>query len=94
MANGDDHPVTAGADRIVISVDAMGGDRGPAAVVAGLAESIARSPGIAFILHGDEAVLKPLVARCGGDQHRSTIQNRRRLLEKLGLVTQVSNRGA
>ncbi|WP_415234176.1 phosphate acyltransferase PlsX [Pseudorhodobacter sp.] len=47
--------------RIVISVDAMGGDRGPAAVVAGLVLSAEMNPRIAFILHGDEAVLAPLV---------------------------------
>lgn len=47
--------------RIVISVDAMGGDRGPAAVVAGLVLSADVNPDIAFILHGDEAVLRPLV---------------------------------
>ncbi len=51
------------SDRITISVDAMGGDKGPAAVVAGCAASAERNPAIEFILHGDEAVLGPLVAR-------------------------------
>ncbi|MEM8731372.1 MAG: phosphate acyltransferase, partial [Pseudomonadota bacterium] len=37
---------------IVISVDAMGGDQGPAAVVAGLSTSIQKNPDIAFVLHG------------------------------------------
>ncbi len=61
-----DNPQTAAPDgprRIVISVDAMGGDRGPAAIVAGLAKSVRKTPDIAFILHGDEAVLTPLVAK-------------------------------
>ena len=35
---------TAGADRIIISVDAMGGDRGPAAVVAGISMSAKKNP--------------------------------------------------
>ncbi|MGO4908673.1 phosphate acyltransferase PlsX [Pseudorhodobacter sp. W20_MBD10_FR17] len=48
---------------IVLSVDAMGGDRGPAAVVAGLALSAEKNPVIGFILHGDEAILTPLVAK-------------------------------
>ena len=48
---------------MVISVDAMGGDRGPAAVVAGMAESAAVNPEIRFIVHGDEAQLRRLVAR-------------------------------
>jgi glycerol-3-phosphate acyltransferase PlsX len=49
--------------RIVISVDAMGGDRGPAAVVAGLVLSADKNPMIGFVLHGDEAILAPLVAK-------------------------------
>jgi len=47
----------------VISVDAMGGDQGPAAVVAGLMKSVDKNPDIAFILHGPEPELSRLVAR-------------------------------
>lgn len=53
----------SGADRIVISIDAMGGDRGPAAVVAGIARSAAINDRISFLLHGPEPVLGPLVER-------------------------------
>lgn len=49
--------------RVVISVDAMGGDRGPDAVVAGCALSVASDPAIDLLLHGNAAVLEPLVAR-------------------------------
>jgi glycerol-3-phosphate acyltransferase PlsX len=49
--------------RIVISVDAMGGDQGPAAVVAGLVLSADKNSEIHFILHGDEAILGPMLAR-------------------------------
>ncbi len=49
--------------RIVISVDAMGGDLGPAAVVAGIAMSAKVNPDIAFILHGPQAELERLVAK-------------------------------
>ena len=52
-----------GTSRIVISVDAMGGDSGPAAVVAGLVDSAMRISEAAFVVHGDEAVLRPLLAR-------------------------------
>jgi glycerol-3-phosphate acyltransferase PlsX len=47
----------------VISVDAMGGDRGPAAVVAGMAQSADKNPDIRFIVHGDRRILDPLIAR-------------------------------
>jgi phosphate acyltransferase len=53
----------ASPDRVVISVDAMGGDRGPAAVVAGLVDSVAQHADLDIILHGDEAQLGPLVKR-------------------------------
>lgn len=41
----------------------MGGDQGPSAVVEGCALSAARNDAIGFMLHGDEAILAPLVAR-------------------------------
>jgi phosphate acyltransferase len=66
MATEAETPSTSSATRIVISVDAMGGDQGPAAVVAGLVLSAARNPAAGFILHGDEAVLRPMVAREAG----------------------------
>ncbi|WP_412562597.1 phosphate acyltransferase PlsX [Thalassobius sp. MITS945101] len=53
----------AGAGRTVISVDAMGGDRGPAAVVAGISLSAKKNPDIGFILHGPKTELEKLVAR-------------------------------
>lgn len=51
------------ADRTIISVDAMGGDLGPATVVAGVALSARKNDEIGFILHGRRDVLAPLVAR-------------------------------
>ena len=50
-------------ERIVISVDAMGGDAGPGVVIAGMAKSAKKNPEIGFILHGPEKQLKKLVAR-------------------------------
>lgn len=50
-------------DKIVISVDAMGGDRGATAIVNGLAKSAAKNPDIGFVIHGPEDVLTPLVAK-------------------------------
>ena len=50
-------------ERIIISVDAMGGDKGPATVVAGISHSAKLNPDIGFILHGPRATLEPLAAR-------------------------------
>lgn len=66
---------SANADRIIISVDAMGGDAGPATVVAGMAESASKNPQIAFLLHGPEDELKQLVARRRVLEGRVEIRN-------------------
>lgn len=50
----------------VLSIDAMGGDHGPGAVVAGLAKAAAQNERLRFILHGREADLRPLVTRKRG----------------------------
>ncbi len=57
------HKANPSGGRTVISVDAMGGDQGPAAVVAGISLSANKNPDIGFILHGPAAELKRLVAR-------------------------------
>ena len=49
--------------RTVISIDAMGGDRGPAPVVAGIARSAKINRDLHFILHGPATELEKLVAR-------------------------------
>ena len=53
-------------DKTVISVDAMGGDMGPATVVAGIAASARKNDDIAFILHGRADELRPLLAKYRG----------------------------
>lgn len=61
------------AGRIVISVDAMGGDRGAVAVVAGMADSLAHCPDLAFLLHGPEAELRALLSKKPDLAARTTI---------------------
>src|SRR5689334_14775942 len=46
-----------------LAVDAMGGDRAPAIVIAGLEIAAERHPEAKFLLFGDEAKLVPLLAR-------------------------------
>jgi glycerol-3-phosphate acyltransferase PlsX len=48
---------------LTVSVDAMGGDAGPGVVLAALARSLLRHPSVHYVLHGDETILKPLLAR-------------------------------
>ena len=53
------------AGKTVISVDAMGGDHGPAAIIGGLAKSAVKNPDIGFIVHGPQAELEPLIRKRG-----------------------------
>jgi glycerol-3-phosphate acyltransferase PlsX len=48
---------------VVLSIDAMGGDRGPSALVDGMAKSAAKNPGLSFIVHGNKSELESLIAR-------------------------------
>jgi phosphate acyltransferase len=94
MVSGADSPTTGHAARIVISIDAMGGDQGPAAVVAGLADSAARLTDADFILHGDEAVLHPLLARAQGLTGRVDLRHAPRTVTMTDKPSQVMRHGA
>lgn len=49
------------ARELVISIDAMGGDFAPQAVVEGAALALVRHPKVRFLLHGDHAKIQPLM---------------------------------
>ncbi len=51
------------ADAVVVSIDAMGGDKGPAVCLAGAALALERHRDLRFVLHGDPAVVPPLLAQ-------------------------------
>ncbi|WP_299646909.1 phosphate acyltransferase PlsX [uncultured Jannaschia sp.] len=59
----------------VLSIDAMGGDHGPEAVVAGLARAVKTNPAIRFIVHGDGRVLDALIARRRGLSDHCTVRH-------------------
>ena len=50
-------------DPVRISLDAMGGDHGPAVVVPGAALALERHPDIRFLMFGDERLIAPLLQR-------------------------------
>jgi glycerol-3-phosphate acyltransferase PlsX len=79
MANG--HPPSdQGQALVVISVDAMGGDRGPSVVVAGLVDAAKSNPEIKFLLHGDATELEALVARQPALLGRCTVRHAPRIV--------------
>ena len=66
--------------RIVISVDAMGGDLGPAPVVAGLSRFLKTTDDVEFLLHGPARELTRLVNR------RKALADRCRVVDAEGVV--------
>ena len=62
------------AQKVRIALDAMGGDHGPAVVVAGADLALARHPESEFLFFGNQAVVAPLLAR------RSSLQSVSRLV--------------
>ncbi len=82
-----------GSGRIVISVDAMGGDRGPAAVVAGLSLSAPLMPDADFVLHGDEAEVSRLLSRESALSGRVTLRPTARVVTMKDKPSQVMRHG-
>jgi len=72
----------------------MGGDRGPAAVVAGLAICMERHPEMGAIVHGNEAVLQPLIAQHPGLADRCTLRHAPRVVTMSDKPAQVMRHGA
>src|SRR5689334_20924216 len=62
------------ADRVRIALDAMGGDHGPAVVVAGAELALSRHPDCEFLLFGNSALIAPLL------DARSALKARSRLV--------------
>lgn len=83
----------ADAGRTIISVDAMGGDMGPAAVVAGIALSAKKNPGIGFLLHGPRDKLTPLVAKRRHLQERCEIRDAPDIVDMSDKPSQVMRHG-
>ncbi len=75
MTSDTNNPTTLGATRTIISVDAMGGDLGPAAVVAGISRSAKQNPDIGFIVSGDKPTLEALFAKKPGLAERCELRH-------------------
>ncbi len=60
---------------VVLSLDAMGGDKGPGPVVAGLAKFLTGRPSAKVILHGPRAELERLIAKRRIPDGRVTVRD-------------------
>jgi phosphate acyltransferase len=58
---------------ITVSVDAMGGDHAPFAIIGGVDVFAKQNPGVKILLHGDEAALSAMLAQFAAAKSVSTI---------------------
>ena len=85
--------VQTSPEKVVISVDAMGGDLGPAAVVAGIARSARKNPDISFLLHGPTEDLARLVAKRRGLADVCTLRDAQDVVSMTDKPSQVMRSG-
>lgn len=78
---------------VVISVDAMGGDRGPVAVVTGLSYCAQAHPDVRFLLHGPKDELDRLVARRKGLSGRVEVRHAEGVVSMADKPSQVMRNG-
>ncbi|HYD45376.1 MAG TPA: phosphate acyltransferase PlsX [Phenylobacterium sp.] len=78
---------------LVISIDAMGGDHGPGALVPGVARAAETVPDLRFLLHGDEAQLEAAAAKCKPLRGRYEIRHAERVIATDEKPAQAMRRG-
>jgi glycerol-3-phosphate acyltransferase PlsX len=76
-----------------ISLDAMGGDEGPAVVVPGAAIALDRHPGVTFLLFGDQTRISPHLERHPPLAERSRIVHTDAAVEMQDKPSQAVRRG-
>jgi glycerol-3-phosphate acyltransferase PlsX len=77
----------------VISIDAMGGDHGPAVSVPGVARAVKDGLDARFLLHGDEAALKQALARLPALEGRVELRHAERVIGPDEKPAQAMRRG-
>jgi glycerol-3-phosphate acyltransferase PlsX len=50
-------------EALILSIDAMGGDHGANTTIPGLSYALTNQPDLAFVVHGDESVIEPLMSQ-------------------------------
>ena len=79
--------------RTVLSIDAMGGDKGPEPIVAGMSASAKKNKDLHFILHGPTEQLEPLVKRRNVLQGRCEIRHAQAAVSMTDKPSQVARHG-
>ena len=89
----DQRQLSEVTDGIVISVDAMGGDRGPGAVVSGLAKAVRLHPEIKFLVHGDRKFLAPRIKKSRRLRNRCDLRHTDDVVEMSSIPSSVVRNG-
>ena len=76
-----------------ISLDAMGGDQGPAMVVPGAALALERHPDVSFLLYGNEERITPYLLAYPALAERSKIMHTDTVVEMQDKPSQAVRRG-
>ena len=86
---------TAVPQPLVISIDAMGGDHGPSVVVPGVARASLQASGrqIRYLLHGDEALIAPELAKWAGARQLCEIRHTTQVIAMTEKPAQALRRG-
>jgi glycerol-3-phosphate acyltransferase PlsX len=77
----------------IISIDAMGGDHGPAVVVPGVVLAAAEAPSLRFMLHGDEPAISAELAKHPALKDRVEIRHADRVVAMDEKPAQALRRG-
>ncbi|MEE9330328.1 MAG: phosphate acyltransferase, partial [Parvularculaceae bacterium] len=85
----------ASAEKVTISVDAMGADGGLEATLGGCIQALKEGVAANLLLHGQEAEIKPVLQRLGGAEfaERLEIRHADRVVTMEDKPTQVMRRG-
>ncbi len=78
---------------IVISIDAMGGDLGPGAVVSGMAKAARKHPGIRFEVYGDNEKLSPMIKKQKSLRGRCKLHHTDDVVEMTSIPSSVVRNG-
>ena len=78
---------------LVISVDAMGGDHGPHVVVPACAKALAERPDIRLLIHGDQALIAPELARHPAVAQRAEVRHADKVIAMDEKPAQAMRRG-
>ncbi len=84
---------SAGHDSIVLSIDAMGGDLGPEAVVSGMSRSAEANPSLRFLVFGNANKLNPLIAKKKPLEGRCDVRNAEEVVAMTDKPSQVVRNG-